>query len=116
MGAGFTTWSQGVQKQSTSGSPGSSASQALPSMVSSPPLPRNVSLSTPPKMRSFPPRPSMRLTTGVTGGVGGNPTNISVNGQRETGNSVLVDGVEVTGVTRSGAEGTVGPDAWRASR
>ena len=37
-----------------------------------------------------------RLTTGVTTGAGGNNTNIAVNGQREFGNSIQVDGVEVT--------------------
>lgn len=38
-----------------------------------------------------------RLSPGVTNGQGGNTSNISVNGQRELGNSVIVDGVEVTG-------------------
>jgi Carboxypeptidase regulatory-like domain/TonB dependent receptor len=38
-----------------------------------------------------------RLTTGTTSGQGGNNVNLSVNGQREFGNSVMVDGVEVTG-------------------
>jgi hypothetical protein len=37
-----------------------------------------------------------RLTPGVAGGGGGNTLNLSVNGQREFANSVLVDGVEVT--------------------
>lgn len=37
-----------------------------------------------------------RLTTGVITGAGGNNTNIAVNGQREFGNSIQVDGVEVT--------------------
>jgi hypothetical protein len=38
-----------------------------------------------------------RLTAGTTAGQGGNPLDLSVNGQREFGNSILVDGVEVTG-------------------
>ena len=38
-----------------------------------------------------------RLTAGTTAGGGGNPLDLSVNGQREFGNSVVVDGVEVTG-------------------
>jgi hypothetical protein len=38
-----------------------------------------------------------RLTVGTTAGQGGNPLDLSVNGQREFGNSVMVDGVEVTG-------------------
>lgn len=38
-----------------------------------------------------------RLTAGTTSGQGGNSVNLSVNGQREFGNSVMVDGVEVTG-------------------
>jgi len=37
-----------------------------------------------------------RLTAGVSSGAGGNTLNLSVNGQREFGNSVLVDGIEVT--------------------
>ncbi len=37
-----------------------------------------------------------RLTTGVSSGSGGNNVNLSVNGQREFANSILVDGVEVT--------------------
>jgi hypothetical protein len=37
-----------------------------------------------------------RMTTGVTTGGGGNNTNIAVNGQREFGNSIQVDGVEIT--------------------
>uniref|UniRef100_Q01SJ9 TonB-dependent receptor, plug n=1 Tax=Solibacter usitatus (strain Ellin6076) TaxID=234267 RepID=Q01SJ9_SOLUE len=37
-----------------------------------------------------------RLTSGVTGGSGGNTLNIAVNGQREFANSVVVDGVEAT--------------------
>lgn len=37
------------------------------------------------------------LTTGVTNGVGGNGDNISVNGQREFANSIVLDGIEVTG-------------------
>jgi hypothetical protein len=39
-----------------------------------------------------------RLTVGTTAGQGGNPLDLSVNGQREFGNSVMVDGVEVTGL------------------
>lgn len=38
-----------------------------------------------------------RLSPGVANGQGGNTLNISVNGQRELGNSVIVDGIEVTG-------------------
>jgi hypothetical protein len=38
-----------------------------------------------------------RLTAGTTAGQGGNPLDLSVNGQREFGNSIMVDGVEVTG-------------------
>ena len=38
-----------------------------------------------------------RLTSGVTSGSGGNTLNLSVNGQREFANSVLIDGVEATG-------------------
>jgi hypothetical protein len=38
-----------------------------------------------------------RLTAGVTDGGGGNTLNISANGQREFANSILVDGVEVSG-------------------
>jgi hypothetical protein len=37
-----------------------------------------------------------RLTAGVSYGSGGNTLNISVNGQREFANSILVDGVEVS--------------------
>jgi hypothetical protein len=37
-----------------------------------------------------------RLTAGVTSGSGGNNVNLSVNGQREFANSIVVDGVEVT--------------------
>jgi hypothetical protein len=37
------------------------------------------------------------LTTGVVYGSGGNTLNLSVNGQREFANSVLIDGVEETG-------------------
>jgi hypothetical protein len=37
-----------------------------------------------------------RLSAGVTSGQGGNNTNISVNGQREFANSIVVDGVEVS--------------------
>ena len=37
-----------------------------------------------------------RLSTGVANGEGGNTLNISVNGQREFANSVVVDGIEVT--------------------
>ncbi len=37
------------------------------------------------------------LVPGVTRGAGGNNTNFSVNGQREFANSILVNGVEVTG-------------------
>jgi len=37
------------------------------------------------------------LTPGVVNGVGGNTLNLSVNGQREFANSVLIDGVEATG-------------------
>jgi len=37
-----------------------------------------------------------RMTTGVTIGAGGNNTNIAVNGQREFGNSIQVDGIEIT--------------------
>ncbi|MGA9772320.1 MAG: TonB-dependent receptor [Blastocatellia bacterium] len=37
-----------------------------------------------------------RLATGVTSGQGGNNTNISVNGQREFANSIVVDGIEVS--------------------
>jgi Carboxypeptidase regulatory-like domain/TonB dependent receptor-like, beta-barrel/TonB-dependent Receptor Plug Domain len=45
-----------------------------------------------------------RLTAGTTAGQGGNALNLSVNGQREFGNSVLVDGVEVTGNRSNDAE------------
>jgi hypothetical protein len=38
-----------------------------------------------------------RLTSGTTSGQGGNNVNLSVNGQREFGNSIMVDGIEVTG-------------------
>ena len=38
-----------------------------------------------------------RLAPGTTHGQGGNNVNLSVNGQREFANSVIVDGVEVTG-------------------
>ncbi len=38
-----------------------------------------------------------RLTTGTTNGASGNNVNLSVNGQREFANSILVDGIEVTG-------------------
>ncbi len=38
-----------------------------------------------------------RLTSGVTSGSGGNTLDLSVNGQREFANSVLIDGVEATG-------------------
>jgi hypothetical protein len=38
-----------------------------------------------------------RLTAGTASGSGGNTLDLSVNGQREFGNSVMVDGVEVTG-------------------
>ena len=38
-----------------------------------------------------------RLTAGIGDGGGGNNLNISVNGQREFANSILVDGVEVSG-------------------
>jgi Carboxypeptidase regulatory-like domain/TonB dependent receptor len=37
------------------------------------------------------------LNTGTTRGAGGNNVNISVNGQREFANSIMVDGIEVTG-------------------
>lgn len=37
------------------------------------------------------------LTPGVVNGEGGNTLNLSVNGQREFANSVLIDGVEATG-------------------
>ena len=37
-----------------------------------------------------------RLTSGVASGAGGNNVNLSVNGQREFANSILVDGIEVT--------------------
>jgi hypothetical protein len=37
------------------------------------------------------------LTPGVVSGEGGNTLNLSVNGQREFANSVLIDGVEATG-------------------
>ncbi len=37
------------------------------------------------------------LNTGTVRGAGGNNVNISVNGQREFGNSIMVDGIEVTG-------------------
>lgn len=45
-----------------------------------------------------------RLTAGTTAGQGGNTVDLSVNGQREFGNSVLVDGVEVTGNRSNDAE------------
>lgn len=38
-----------------------------------------------------------KLSTGVVTGGGGNQLNIAVNGQREFANSVVVDGIEVTG-------------------
>ena len=38
-----------------------------------------------------------KLAPGVTSGAGGNNANYSVNGQREFGNSLVVNGVEVTG-------------------
>ena len=38
-----------------------------------------------------------RLTAGTAVGQGGNTLNLAVNGQREFGNSVVVDGIEVTG-------------------
>lgn len=38
-----------------------------------------------------------RLSTGVVSGGGGNQLNIAVNGQREFSNSVVIDGIEVTG-------------------
>lgn len=38
-----------------------------------------------------------RLAPGVTAGGGGNNINLAVNGQREFGNSVLIDGFEVSG-------------------
>jgi hypothetical protein len=38
-----------------------------------------------------------RLTAGTGSGQGGNTLNLSVNGQREFANSVVVDGIEVTG-------------------
>jgi carboxypeptidase family protein len=38
-----------------------------------------------------------QLVPGITPGAGGNNTNFSVNGQREFGNSILVNGIEVTG-------------------
>jgi hypothetical protein len=38
-----------------------------------------------------------RLVPGTTRGQGGNNVNLSVNGQRELANSMIVDGVEVTG-------------------
>lgn len=37
------------------------------------------------------------LVPGITPGAGGNNTNFSVNGQREFANSILVNGIEVTG-------------------
>ena len=37
-----------------------------------------------------------RLTSGVSSGSGGNTLNLSVNGQREFANSVVIDGVEAT--------------------
>jgi Carboxypeptidase regulatory-like domain/TonB dependent receptor len=37
------------------------------------------------------------LNTGTTSGAGGNNVNIAVNGQREFANSIMVDGIEVTG-------------------
>jgi hypothetical protein len=37
-----------------------------------------------------------RLTYGVTSGASGNTLNLSVNGQREFANSVLLDGIEIT--------------------
>lgn len=37
------------------------------------------------------------LNTGTTSGASGNNVNISVNGQREFANSIMVDGIEVTG-------------------
>lgn len=37
------------------------------------------------------------LTAGVANGEGGNTLNLSVNGQREFANSVLIDGIEATG-------------------
>src|SRR5262249_40391754 len=37
------------------------------------------------------------LAPGVAAGAGGNNANYSVNGQREFANSILVDGIEVTG-------------------
>jgi hypothetical protein len=38
-----------------------------------------------------------KLTPGVTAGAGGNNANFSITGQREFGNSLVVNGVEVTG-------------------
>ncbi len=38
-----------------------------------------------------------RLSPGVTAGSGGNNANLSISGQREFANSLLVDGIEVTG-------------------
>ena len=52
-----------------------------------------------------------RLTTGVSNGGGGNSDNLSVNGQREFANSVVLGGIEVTGNRNNDASITPSVDA-----
>ncbi|HMI50376.1 MAG TPA: TonB-dependent receptor [Candidatus Saccharimonadales bacterium] len=53
------------------------------------------------------------LTAGVTNGVGGNGDNISVNGQREFANSIVLDGIEVTGNRNNTSSITPSVDAMQ---
>lgn len=53
------------------------------------------------------------LTAGVVHGAGGNADNISVNGQREFANSIVLNGIEVTGNRNNDASVTPSVDAMQ---